>query len=117
MIKEGTSDFGLASVFSDDISLRNRGFTKFKVVFSFYASGMEVNDRFCLDYKTNKASWKRAKCWTSGRDFEDREWNDNKEFQFRLDFEADTIAIRFRGFSSDNFDRIFIDKIRLLGKK
>eukprot|EP00579_Thalassiosira_antarctica_P015869 CAMPEP_0201945774 /NCGR_PEP_ID=MMETSP0903-20130614/54076_1 /ASSEMBLY_ACC=CAM_ASM_000552 /TAXON_ID=420261 /ORGANISM="Thalassiosira antarctica, Strain CCMP982" /LENGTH=1119 /DNA_ID=CAMNT_0048488849 /DNA_START=137 /DNA_END=3498 /DNA_ORIENTATION=- len=118
MIKEGTTNYHQASVFSNNIPLNDRDFTKFKVVFSFYANSMEMNDRFCLDYSANGASaWSRAKCWRSGGDFENGDWNDNVEWVFQPTANAvNSIRIRFRGFSSENFDRVFIDKIQLFGQ-
>mmetsp|Transcript_17065 Transcript_17065/g.37012 ORF Transcript_17065/g.37012 Transcript_17065/m.37012 type:complete len:838 (+) Transcript_17065:119-2632(+) len=121
MIKRGNTDFDAASVYSDSIPLnKNRGYNNFKVVFSFYANSMEVNDRFCLDYSSNgSSSWRRAKCWRSGADFENGTWNDDVVKQFRpsVNFAPNSIRFRFRGFSSDNFDRVFIEKVRLFGRK
>eukprot|EP00571_Detonula_confervacea_P016891 CAMPEP_0172302312 /NCGR_PEP_ID=MMETSP1058-20130122/4033_1 /TAXON_ID=83371 /ORGANISM="Detonula confervacea, Strain CCMP 353" /LENGTH=822 /DNA_ID=CAMNT_0013012737 /DNA_START=87 /DNA_END=2555 /DNA_ORIENTATION=- len=119
MIKSGSDNYDEASIYSNNISLNNRGYTKFKVVFSFYGAGMEIGDRFCLDYKANGASkWIKAKCWRSGQnfDFEDGMWNDNTDSVFRpTAIITNSISIRFRGFSEENFDRVFIDKIQLFG--
>eukprot|EP00584_Thalassiosira_punctigera_P005395 CAMPEP_0172545124 /NCGR_PEP_ID=MMETSP1067-20121228/15122_1 /TAXON_ID=265564 ORGANISM="Thalassiosira punctigera, Strain Tpunct2005C2" /NCGR_SAMPLE_ID=MMETSP1067 /ASSEMBLY_ACC=CAM_ASM_000444 /LENGTH=780 /DNA_ID=CAMNT_0013331809 /DNA_START=135 /DNA_END=2474 /DNA_ORIENTATION=- len=97
MMKKGTTDFEQASVYSENIPVKNRGFMNFKVVFSFYANSMEVNDRFCLDYSSNGASkWSRAKCWRSGGDFDNGKWNDNETCEFRpsVNFAANSIRIR-----------------------
>ena len=119
MVKKGTANYSGSSITSKNIRLNNRGFTKFKVVFSFYANnGMDSDDRFCLDYAANGAStWSRAKCWRTDRDFATGEWNDNVSWTFEPTAgTVNSIRVRLRGFSSGNFDRVFIDKVQLLGK-
>mmetsp|Transcript_28340 Transcript_28340/g.48874 ORF Transcript_28340/g.48874 Transcript_28340/m.48874 type:complete len:180 (+) Transcript_28340:372-911(+) len=118
MITRGTANYDQALVFSNNIPSNDRNFTKFKVVFSFYTNSMDTNDRFCLDYSANGASARsRAKCWRSGEGFENGEWNDNVEWVFQLTANnVNSIRIRFRGFSAENFNRVFIDEIRLFGQ-
>ena len=111
MIKHGIDNSDEASITSENISLDDPGgFTKFKVVFSFYASNIGAGDGFCLDYRADEV-WTEANCWPS---VENGKWNDEVTWGFQPGL-ARSIAIRFRGFSSDDMKRIFIDKIQLYG--
>ncbi len=116
MIKHGIDNNEEASINSKNISLDNRGgFTRFKVLFSFYASNIGLYDGFCLDYRTNEISvWTEADCWPNGDDVENGKWNDDVAWEFQTGL-AMSIGIRFRGFSADNMRRVFIDKIHLFG--
>lgn len=118
MIKHGINNYNDASISSRNIFLSDHGgFLKFKVVFSFYASNLEEKDGFCLDYQTNEATtWSKAKCWLK---LDTGKWNDNVVWVFEPEDATllTSIRIRFRGFSSNNMNRVFIDKIDLYGSK
>jgi len=116
MIKDGIDISDEASITSENISLDDRGgFAKFKVVFSFYASNIGAGDGFCLDYRADGVLvWTEAKCWPSGDDVENGKWNDGVTWGFQPG-PVMSVAIRFRGFSSDDMKRVFIDKIQLYG--
>ncbi|KAL7525421.1 hypothetical protein ACHAXR_000997 [Thalassiosira sp. AJA248-18] len=80
---------------------------------------MGFGDRFCLDYSANgsASTWSRAKCWGSGRDFDPGRWNDDVSWAFQATANTvNSIRIRFRGFSAENLDRVFIDKVQLFGR-
>jgi hypothetical protein len=120
MVKSGRVNYGQASIYSNNIQLDDAGgYTLFKVVFSYYASQIEINDGFCLDYQANGDSdWTMAKCWEKGVDFDNRKWYDDESLEFRPGTGTDlsiSISIRFRGFSADVTNRIFFDKIELFG--
>ena len=118
MIKKGTRGHEQASVYSDNIPLQGRGYSRFKVVFSFYANNMEPGDRFCLDHSVNGAvAWSQTQCWAQGTDFENGEWNDDVAQEFSSAAQiANSIRIRFHGLSEENNDRVFFDEIQLLGQ-
>eukprot|EP00578_Thalassiosira_sp_NH16_P010537 CAMPEP_0181112464 /NCGR_PEP_ID=MMETSP1071-20121207/19828_1 /TAXON_ID=35127 /ORGANISM="Thalassiosira sp., Strain NH16" /LENGTH=808 /DNA_ID=CAMNT_0023196437 /DNA_START=68 /DNA_END=2494 /DNA_ORIENTATION=+ len=120
VVKRGIGNGEIASIYSKNMLLEDRGgFTKFKVVFSFYANNsIERDDGFCLDYKANRAStWSRANCWESMKDFENGKWYDDTRWKFQPPARVTkSIRIRFRGFSTENNDRIFFDKVELYGR-
>lgn len=106
----------VATISSNAVRLNNRDLGKFKVVFSFYTN--KSMKTFCLDFAVNGASsWNTAKCWTKGQDFNTLEWNDNASVVFSPPVaKVNNIRIRFRGFSAGNMDRVFFDKVQLLGE-
>jgi hypothetical protein len=126
MIKHGIDNSDEASITSENIPLEDLGgFAQFKVVFSFYAKNIGPGDGFCLDYRAGEVSaWTEANCWPGrnnnwpGRNnnVENGKWNDKVTWEFQPGL-AMSITIRFRGFSSDDMKRVFIDKIHLYGSK
>ena len=118
MVKSGRANYDQASIYSDNIQLSDSGgYSQFMVALSYYASNTGVDDGFCLDYQANGDSdWAMAKCWENGADFDNRKWYDDESFVFMTGTgTATSISIRFRGFSADITNRIFIDKIELFG--
>ena len=115
MIKEGTTGRDQSSVYSNNIEMKSRNYSKFKVVFSFYSNNMEVGDRFCLEYSVNgAATWSSTKCWARGTDFKNGTWNDDVVQKFQPTVNSiKSIRVRFHGLSSENNDRVFFDKIQL----
>ena len=117
MVKAGADNYDRASVSSR--WLNGKGYNKFKVILSFYANGMDLKDRFCLDYAVNGSpTWVRAKCWMRGREFANKKWYDDETVEFKPTGGAvNNIKVRIRGFSDSSANRVFVDEIQLLGQK
>ena len=68
---------GHSAMKSSPIPLESSTFTKFKVVFSFYAIDMEHSDDLCLDYEIDSGAITGEKCWSSLHAFEMSRWYDH----------------------------------------
>lgn len=87
--------------------------SKFKVVFSYYASKMESFDGFCFDYSIDGgSSWKSEQCWHKDEDFDNDMWNVDTVIIFEPEF-ARSITLRFRCNSTSSSDAVMIDKMQL----
>jgi len=114
-IQDG-SNFGQANVYSNDITL-DQAYSRFKVIFSYRASGMEEGERFCLDYSSDGgSSWSKANCWRSGLSFYNGVWYDDVSVVFQPKTVVDSISVRFRGLAGDDTDRVYLDQVQLLGR-
>ncbi len=93
---------------SERIRLRGSN-SKVKVTFSFFARGMESNDRFCLDKKIYR-KWEKVKCWNGRLDFRNRRWYDDTTVTFSSG-KRNGFAIRFRCEGDSVSDDVLIDKV------
>lgn len=93
-------------------------YAKFKVVFSFYASGMEEGDKLCIDYSNNSGSaWRKAECLVSGPDFDNGIWIDGFSVLFEaLGVSSNIIQIRLRCKTQAGSGSIIVDRIHLVGE-
>ena len=107
-----------SSVFSNKLVFDNDFYSKFKIVFSFYANSMESDDKFCLDYSTNGGTvWKKQKCWSRGRDFDNLQWYDNQSVTIKPNSsnKVKSLIIRFRCDGDNAQDDVLIDSVRVEG--
>jgi len=105
---------GSSALKSNQISLENSPFTKFKINFSFYAIEMEDSDDLCLDYEINYGAVTGEKCWSSLHAFENSRWYDDKSFGFSVP-NAHSLRIRFRVKGDDTLDDVLIDSVVIQG--
>jgi hypothetical protein len=95
-------------------SRNTRGAVTWKVSFSYYGNGMEeFEDSFCVQYQEDNGQFKDAKCYESGRDFDNGVWI---EEEITIDISDSTKSVRFRWMNEGNerqddtlFDWIQID--------
>jgi hypothetical protein len=107
-----------SSVFSNAMTFNNDSYSKFKVIFSYYANSMETDDRFCLDYSTNGGTiWKKQKCWSSARDFQNSKWYDNQSVTIKPNSSKviKSLIIRFRCDGNNQQDDVLFDKVTVQG--
>jgi len=107
-----------SSIFSNQMTFNNESYSKFKVVYSFYANNMESDDKFCLDYSTNGGTiWKKQQCWSSGRDFDNLQWYDNQSVMLMPNSSSkiDSLVIRFRCDGDSIRDDVLFDNIEVQG--
>lgn len=107
-----------SSVFSNEMIFNNGSYSKFRVIFSFYANSMETDDRFCLDYSTNGGTvWKKQQCWSRASDFNNLEWYDNKTVTLKPNSSNNiqSLIVRFRCDGDNVQDDILIDSVRVQG--
>jgi len=106
-----------SSVFSNEMTF-DESYSKFRVIFSFYANSMETDDRFCLDYSTNGGTvWKKQKCWSRATDFNNLEWYDNETVTLTPNSSNNikSLIVRFRCDGDDIQDDILIDSVKVQG--
>lgn len=107
-----------SSVFSNKLVFDNQSYSKFKVIFSYYANSMESDDRFCLDYSTNGGTvWKKQQCWSSGNDFKNLSWYDDESVTIYPNSSSmiDSLIIRFRCDGDNAQDDVLIDSVTVQG--
>ena len=101
-----------STMYSNKIILDNK-YSKFRVIFSFYALRMDNTDSFCLDYSIDGGSeWNEAKCWNGQDDFSNKVWYDDTTVDFEAS-KADSLNIRFRCEGDSRKDDVLIDKVKL----
>jgi len=113
-----------SSLYSDNIALDNASTTSrntIKVVFSYYANSMEIQDGFCLDYSLDDGSiWHTQRCWNSVYDFDNGIWYDDTSVSFELSqsqqdvHDLDSFRIRIRCNSNSVNDDLLIDKVQVM---
>ena len=105
-----------SAVCSNNIPLQT-DYTKFKIIFSFYAI-IDIDDSFCLDYSVNDGlDWKEQKCWRGYIDFSNHVWVDDFSYEWGALDISDSLRIRLRCAADSNFDDVYIDRIKLQGLK
>ncbi|KAL3771274.1 hypothetical protein ACHAWO_005931 [Cyclotella atomus] len=107
-----------SSVFSNKLTFSNESYSKFKVIFSFFANSMESDDRFCLDYSTNGGTiWKKQQCWSTESDFTNLKWYDNESVTIKPNSpnEITSLIIRFRCDGDNAQDDVLIDSVTVQG--
>ena len=80
-------------------SRNTRGATTWKVTFRYYGNGMEENEGFCVQYQEDNGQYKDAKCYESGKDFENGVWIDE---EITIDISDSTKDVRFRWINEGN---------------
>lgn len=105
----------ISALQSNQISLENSPFTKFKISFSFYAVEMEHSDELCLDYEIDDGAITGEKCWSSLHAFENSRWYNDKSFEFTAS-KASSLRISFRAKGDDTEDDVLIDSVTIQGR-
>lgn len=81
-------------------SRNTRGTITWKVNFSYYGNGMEAyEDGFCVQYQEDNGQFKDAKCYESGKDFENSVWT---EEEISIEISESTKNVRFRWMNEGN---------------
>ncbi|ACI64196.1 predicted protein [Thalassiosira pseudonana CCMP1335] len=102
-----------SSIYSDALDM-GKSYSKLRVVFSFFALGMEDNDSFCLDSSTDGGNtWSEEQCWESN-DIRNKVWNDDEAVEFGVS-NASSVSIRFRCNGSDRKDDVLISYVEIQG--
>mmetsp|Transcript_2809 Transcript_2809/g.4360 ORF Transcript_2809/g.4360 Transcript_2809/m.4360 type:complete len:455 (+) Transcript_2809:52-1416(+) len=114
VVRIADGESGSSALQSNKISLENNPFSRFKIVFSFYAVMMEHSDQLCLDYVLDDGSVTGEKCWSSLHAFENSEWYDGMSFEFAAS-SAKSLRIRFRVKGDDTDDDVLIDSVAVQG--
>jgi len=113
-IQNGTN--GISTLKSNQISLENSPFTKFKVDFSFYAIEMEHSDDFCVSYEINDGVETGEKCWSSLHSFQNHVWNNDKSFEFSTALDAHNLRLTFQVKGDDDTDDVLLDSVTVYGQ-
>jgi trypsin len=107
---------GISTLKSNQISLENNPFTKFKVDFSFYAIEMEHSDDFCVSYEINDGVETGEKCWSSLHSFQNHVWNNDKSFEFGTALDAHNLRLTFQVKGDDDTDDVLLDSVTVYGQ-
>jgi len=115
VVRIADGEDGSSAMTSNQISLEDSPFTKFKINFSFYAIEMEHSDDLCLDYEIDDGAVTGEKCWSSLHAFENSRWYNDKSFEFTAS-NARSLRIRFRVKGDDTEDDVLIDSVTVQGQ-
>ena len=81
-------------------SRNTRGAITWKVTFLYYGNGMEeYEDGFCVQYQEDNGQFKDAKCYESGKDFDNGEWIED---EILIEISDSTKTVRFRWMNEGN---------------
>ena len=107
---------GISTLKSNQISLENTLYSKFKVDFSFYAIEMEHSDDFCVSYEINDGAETGEKCWSSLHSFQNHVWNNDKSFEFSTALDAHNLRLTFQVKGDDDTDDVLLDSVTVYGQ-
>lgn len=115
VVRIANGDGGHSVLKSNQISLENAAYSRYRVTFSFNAIAMEHSDDLCLDYEIDGGVITGEKCWSSIHAFEMDTWYDDVSFEFAAS-NAQTLRIRFRVEGDDIVDEVLLDSVTIQGK-
>eukprot|EP00571_Detonula_confervacea_P000325 CAMPEP_0172330650 /NCGR_PEP_ID=MMETSP1058-20130122/61514_1 /TAXON_ID=83371 /ORGANISM="Detonula confervacea, Strain CCMP 353" /LENGTH=455 /DNA_ID=CAMNT_0013047875 /DNA_START=194 /DNA_END=1561 /DNA_ORIENTATION=+ len=115
VVRIADGEGGSSALKSNQVSLENSPFTKFKINFSFYAIEMEHSDSLCLDYEISNGAITGERCWSSLHAFENSRWYNDKSFEFAAP-NAHSLSIRFRVKGDDSEDDVLLDSVTIYGQ-
>jgi len=107
---------GVSALNSNQITLENAPYNKFKVNFSFYAIEMEHSDDFCIEYEINDGAETGEKCWSSLHSFQNHVWYNDKSFEFVTALNAHSLKVSFRIEGDDSVDDVLLDSVTIQGQ-
>ena len=115
VVRIANGNGGRSVLKSNEISLENAAYSRYRVTFSFYAISLEDSDELCLDYEIDGGAITGEKCWSSLQAFEMGRWYDDMSFEFASS-NAQTLRIRFRVDGDDVVDEILLDSVTIQGQ-
>ena len=107
---------GVSTLNSNQITLENATYNKFKINFSFYAIEMEHSDDFCKEYEINDGAETGEKCWSSLHSFQNHVWYNDKSFEFVTALNAHSLKVSFRIEGDDSVDDVLLDSVTIQGQ-
>jgi trypsin len=107
---------GVSTLNSNQITLENAPYNKFKINFSFYAIEMEHSDDFCIEYEINDGAETGEKCWSSLHSFQNHVWYNDKSFEFVTALNAHSLKVSFRIEGDDSVDDVLLDSVIIQGQ-
>lgn len=112
--KDLKSAFWTKPLKSNRSSSRNtRGTVIWKITQTYYGNGMEAyEDGFCVQYQEDNGQYKDAKCYESGKDFENQIWIED---EIIIEISDSTNNVRFRWMNKGNNrqDDMLFDLIKI----
>lgn len=94
-------------------TLTNNGSSSWKITQTYYGNGMDAyEDGFCVQYQEDNGQYKDAKCYESGKDFENGVWIED---EITIEISGSTKTVRFRWINegNDRQDDMLFDTIQI----
>jgi trypsin len=94
-------------------SRNTRGTVTWKITQIYYGNGMEeYEDGFCVQYQEDNGQFKDAKCYESGKDFDNGEWIED-EILIEISDSTKTVRFRWMNEGNDRQDDMLFDSIQI----